>query len=678
MKKIIICIFLLIMFGATSVFSQIDMEEMGSIVLDSEQQNPFPLDGKWEFYWGELLEPSDISESRHIPDYIAVPSSWNDGKVYRESIESTGYGTYRLKLHIPDEDVNKQKAISFHYIGSAYRIWVDGEEYDGAGVVGTNAIEETPLLKRNIIFFEPLDTIVEIVIQVSNFSFREGGIIHEVTYGDPDTLAGLLINENLLNFFTIGGLFIIGLYHLLVYAKRNNEPAILFIGFSSLALAIRTFTVSESVILPIIDMIGWENLVRIEYLSEEIFFICLVLTVKFLFPREVHQSMVYISIITASLLSLIILFTPSQIFTSMLPYHILLLVALSCYFVFYVGILAIIRKREGAILHIIGALFIVFGVLNDLLKSMMLIHTFSMIQYVFIIFIMLQAVIISNKYTVLFKENESLTSELFELTETLEYKIQERTEKLHQKNNELIELQQSRTKLLANIAHDMGTPLVGVQTYLQIMKEGKVDLDNQIVIPKLVDEISYIRRLNNDLFDLSKLESQNLKFQMEIVQIKEYITKIYRAVQKEVMLPSQQAVFKIAKLETKINGEEACVELDNIRIRQVMENYIGNALKFSKNISKETEITLNCYVNRNVESEYEVIIEVIDNGTGIAEEEVDHVFERFYKKREGNLDGSGLGLAIVKEIVEQHGGKVGVESKMGEGSCFYFSLPITQ
>ncbi|MCT2537045.1 ATP-binding protein [Aquibacillus koreensis] len=674
MDKLRLCIFVLLVFGLTSafVYGEEEADGSGDVVVDQDQEKLSSLDGNWEFYWQQLHTPTELHEEQPLPSLIQVPGAWEGQNVHGEPITNTGYGTYRVRIHIPAQDIGTQKSLSLNYVGSAYRIWIDGKEYEGIGKVGTTKQEEEPLLQRNIIFFEPEKNSVELVMQVSNYSFREGGVIHEVVYGETTNLVSFVINDNILKLFTIGALCVMGLYHFIIFLKRRSELALLFVGLSSLSLAFRTLTVTEYVVKPLTQLIGWESLVRMEYLSEIIFFICMVLSIKCLFPKETHRSMVIVAVFVSATLFSIILFTPSQVFTSMLPYHMFLLVAVASYFVFFVGTLAIIREKEGAILHLVGALAIVFAVLNDVLNSLMIIQSIPMIEYAYILFIMLQAVIVSNQYTRLFKENVTLNDQLTDLNDSLEEKIDERTETIHKKNQELVEMQHTRTRLLANIAHDIGTPIVGMHTYLKIVKEGKVKLEDAGFLDQMLDKLSYIRKLNNDLFDLSKLESHKLFFRKEMLPVNKYFKGLFQSLQEEVF--DEKASIHINRFETKIEGKEAFVYLDKWRIRQVLQNYIDNALKF--NDSDQCSIELNCYI-QSYEHSHRVIIEVSDNGVGIAEEEIPYIFGRFYKKWEGNVQGSGLGLAIVKEIIEQHDGQVGVKSKRGEGSCFFFSLPVS-
>jgi len=113
------------------------------------------------------------------------------------------------------------------------------------------------------------------------------------------------------------------------------------------------------------------------------------------------------------------------------------------------------------------------------------------------------------------------------------------------------------------------------------------------------------------------------------------------------------------------------VEIDLSRIRQVLHNLIGNAIKYTP---ESGEIRISTEQNKD-----KVWVHITDNGLGIPEGDLPHLFEKFYRVEADDrvdIQGNGLGLAIVKAIVEQHGGEISVESKLGEGSCFSFSLPF--
>lgn len=345
------------------------------------------------------------------------------------------------------------------------------------------------------------------------------------------------------------------------------------------------------------------------------------------------------------------------------------------YYIFYVGINAAIRKREGAYVNLVGLFIMVLVIINDTLYYLRLLNTIEMLDYGVFMFILLQAIIISYRYSLLFKKNHGLTVELVKMNATLEEKVVDRTRELNHKNEELVEMHQTRTKMLANIAHDLGSPIVGIQTNLQLMQKGRIQAGEPTVMRQLLDKAAYMHRLNSDLFELSKLESKKLSFQFERVGAQEFIQEVYRRFEPD--LKNANGLLQLGRLETVVNGEEGFIMMDKIRMIQVLQNFIENAVKFSGESDKS--VLLNAYVSLPDSGEVssrEFYVELVDQGKGISPEDLPFVFDRFYKKREGNERGSGLGLAISKEIIEQHQGRIGVKGKLGLGSTFYFILPL--
>ena len=654
-----------------SVFGQANNSNSGANLMQVKDENAFSLTGEWEFYPNKLLTPVDLQNNRIQPSYIQAPSSWENELINGKPLNNTGYGTYRTQFKIQPSDISKQKALSLYYIGSAYRLWINGDEYPGLGAVGKNKEEEVPQLQRNLVFFEPKKDVIEIVIQVSNHSFRDGGIISDIVYGEQDYLIRSILIETFLRLMIVGGFFVIGLYHVLIFVMRKNELAILFVGLASLAVAIRTLFVTEFVVNLLFPLLSWEFIIKIEYLSEIGLFVAIVMLINSLYPKETHQVIVRLAYLAAAVVALLILFTQSLFTTSLLPYHMSVIILIMLYFIFYVGTMAAIRKREGAVFNLIGIFVLLVASAIDGIESIInvnMLHSFYMIEYAFIVFIMLQAIVVSNRYARLFKENVTLNEELLVLNQSLEATIEERTKELDEKNKQLVRLQQARTEMLSNIAHDIGSPLIGIQVILKIMKQSKAAVDINKFLPQIIEKIDYIQKLNNNLFELSKLESQQLSFNCEKVEVNEFFTSIYESL--EIEKESENMTVSLGEKQTTLNNQEIFVQIDKLRIRQVIQNFVDNAVKF--NSASHKKITLHCYIN----DENEVVFEVEDNGIGVPSEEIRFIFDRFYKKSEGNPLGSGLGLAIVKAIIEQHGGRVGVISQEGEGSRFYFALPV--
>lgn len=675
-KPIIILLILISILTFSSVVNGETIQgQQGVIDVSLHEHKQVPLNGDWEFYPTELLTPLDVTTRERPPAYIPVPESWRNIKIDGKPLSSFGYGTYRLTIEIPEKDVGKPKALSLYYIGSAYRIWINNEEYPGLGKVGTSAGEEVSELQRKLIFFEPKQEVVEIILQVSNFSFREGGIIREIIYGEPQGLVLSIFKETIFSLFILGGFFFIGMYHLCIFIMRRQELAILYLGLFALALFLRTLLLTEHIVMLLVPKLSWTTLVRLEYLVEIAAFLLLVFLVNTLYPKIAHKTVLVLSYILSAIFSVIIVLFPPAFFTKMLPYHMGIMIVFAAYFIFYVGIKVALARKEGAFLHFLGFIIITAALINDLLISMMFIQSFYMIELAIVIYILIQAVIVSNRYTRLFEENVQLTEELIDFNQSLEEKIEDRTKLLHEKNEQLMEAQETRTKMLANIAHDIGTPLIGVKTYLNLLKDGKTPNDIKQIVPTIIERLDYVGRLNEDLFELSKLEGKEVPFHFEKVTGKNLLNTVYNTFAPEINNLHKTLIMK--KMETTSADKEAVVFIDIQRIIQVFQNYLDNAIKFSKQSDKLIEI--NCFIKRLTHGENEqdmLYVEVVDDGIGIEEQALGRVFDRLYKKREGNDSGSGLGLAIAKEIIEQHDGEVGVRSVNGKGSTFYFTLPI--
>ncbi len=639
----------------TAVDGVADLRKLPS--LDSP--GVIPLHGQWTFYWQQLLAPESLPALTYSSSTLDVPSSWNNaGHLTGSGQLGYGYGTYRLQLRVPDRDVNGNKALFVRSIGSAYRIWIDGKEQIGLGTVGADREREQPQSHMQMFFFQPRQTEFDIVIQVSNFSFREGGIMGEIDYGDTSALIPYILRELMAEICIMGGFLFMGLYHLIVYATRRRETATLLVGLLSLSVALRSLFINGYLSSLLAGLQDWEQLVKLEYTAELAAFTCGIYLMKSLYPQEVHRWMLRLGTALAIGMQLFVLATPARIFTESMLLQTGLKAAVLLYFIVYVGVKAYIRGREGAFIHMIALIFIVLASLHDTLYYVRIISSTPIFSYSIVLFILSQAILVSYRYTRLSRRNDLLREELVQTNASLEDKVAERTASLQ-------EAHRLRTKMLVNIAHDLGTPIVGIQTYIQLLVEGRAHMNHGAMTQQLLDKTAYVKRLIHDLFELSKLESRELLLHFEETDADAWLQEVHTHFAGDLL---QKGFVLHAKWEEGLAGT---VRIDRIRMLQVFNNYIDNAVKFSADASKDIE--LHAYAEDSSDT---LIVHVVDHGIGIAEEEQKQVFQRFYKRRERNEEGSGLGLAIVKEIVGQHGGEAGVRSRKGEGSAFFVSLPL--
>jgi len=226
----------------------------------------------------------------------------------------------------------------------------------------------------------------------------------------------------------------------------------------------------------------------------------------------------------------------------------------------------------------------------------------------------------------------------------------------------LARAEQQRRQMLADIAHELRTPLGILQGHLEALMDGVLPLDLE-QIAQIHDEVRHLARLVEDLRLLTMAEAGQLRLDREPVDLRRLIEETADGI-------ALQASEKGIRLEVRLPGELPPVPADPVRIRQVLMNLLTNAVRYTH---AGGEIIVEAR-----DLGHAVQVSVRDTGVGIAPEDLPHIFDRFYragKSRTRSDGGSGLGLAIVKHLVEAHGGRVGVESAPGQGAHFFFTLP---
>jgi len=262
---------------------------------------------------------------------------------------------------------------------------------------------------------------------------------------------------------------------------------------------------------------------------------------------------------------------------------------------------------------------------------------------------------------------EHLEELVEERTSELEKEIAERKRAeglIREQNERLKELDRMKSEFLSTAAHELRTPLTSILGFSEILLKRKLDEERKNRFLKIINEESMgLSALINDLLDLSRIESgRGFKITKAPIDMKGVILENVDLFQAQ----TDKHTFKV-----NLSDDLVKIEADKDKINQVMENLISNAVKFSPQGGR---ITVSV---ERVKGKIE--ISVADTGIGIPEKNLPHIFEKFYRADNASsevIGGTGLGLSIVKYIVESHGGKLSVESKLGKGSTFSFTLPI--
>ncbi|MBQ6893623.1 MAG: HAMP domain-containing protein [Clostridia bacterium] len=239
--------------------------------------------------------------------------------------------------------------------------------------------------------------------------------------------------------------------------------------------------------------------------------------------------------------------------------------------------------------------------------------------------------------------------------------IYELSDTLNQTAKELKKTDLMRKELIANISHDLRTPLTLITGYCEMMRdiEGENTPENMQVV---LDETARLSSLVNDLIDLSKYQNGSEKFETESVDMDFLLLETIDRYKK--LMQGKDYTFVYESVGPTF------VTCDKKRILQVIYNLINNAINYAGD-DKTVILKL------SVTEQGKVRVEVIDHGAGIAKEDLPLIFDRYYKVDKVHrraVTGTGLGLSIVKGILEKHGAAYGVQSEVGQGSIFYFEL----
>ena len=228
---------------------------------------------------------------------------------------------------------------------------------------------------------------------------------------------------------------------------------------------------------------------------------------------------------------------------------------------------------------------------------------------------------------------------------------------------DLERLEKLRRRIVADIAHELRTPLSNIAGYLEAIRDGVVKPD-AAAIASLSEEVDLLSRLVNDLQELAMADAGDLRLICQPEDLGQIIEQSVKAIR-------VKAQDKGLEVSVDIPSGLPLVNVDYHRISQVLHNFLSNAITHTAAGGK---IAVSARQN-----DHSIKVSVADNGAGIPAEDLPHMFERFYrvdKSRARAGGGSGLGLTIAKRLVEAHGGSVDVRSEMGKGSVFSFTLPV--
>ncbi|NLQ18236.1 response regulator [Marinomonas sp. M1K-6] len=289
-------------------------------------------------------------------------------------------------------------------------------------------------------------------------------------------------------------------------------------------------------------------------------------------------------------------------------------------------------------------------------------------------------------------EYASLQKDLLDLTERLEHhneeliagieqstedirrsmdSLEEKSAQLHIANREATESNRLKSQFLANISHEVRTPLNAILGYTKTLQKDITDTQQRLYVDTIEQSTNSLLAIIGDILDFSKIEAGKLNLESHHFNIKTLIDEVYQTLSIN-LLTKEKKIDLIPEFSTEL--PEWFIG-DSTRVRQILTNLIGNAIKFTHQGSVRTKVAINSHHNNEVILSFQII----DSGIGIPEHKINRLFKPFSQvdtSTTRQFGGTGLGLVITKKLVEQMHGKIEVSSDPGIGSTFHFTLTL--
>ena len=243
------------------------------------------------------------------------------------------------------------------------------------------------------------------------------------------------------------------------------------------------------------------------------------------------------------------------------------------------------------------------------------------------------------------------------------YEIDELADTLNYLQSEVSKTDQYRRDLMANVSHDLKTPLTMIKAYSEMIRDisYKDEKKREEHLNIIINETDRLNILVGDILELSKAQANVDDLEITDYDLAYEINEIVKRYQ--IIKETENYVFELDI------PENIMVKADKNKINQVIYNLINNAINYT---GEDNKVLI-----RVIEGKNDYLIEIVDTGKGISKEDIKHIWDRYYKKDKNhkrNVVGTGLGLSIVKSILEKHNFKYGVSSKINKGTTFYFRI----
>lgn len=607
-----------------------------------EQGGALSLSGQWNFYWLRLISYQDLETNRLEPDLAAnVPGEWNKENINGNELSGTGYGTYHLK--VINAPKGKHLAMRIPPYSAAYDLYINDSLVSSNGKVGTSEEEYSPEYQPMVVEFTPDDTSFEIIVHIANFTYSRGGMWYALSLGTPEQIHSIDRTIVYKDLFLFGALSIMALYYLSIFLLRREDKSSLYFAFMCVILASRIAVYGDYLIYKLFPFINYYEIVFIEFMTVAWLPASAAFMIGELFPEENSRKVLKAILLYASVMTLIFLITPISFYTGLVYYIQIAAILAGAYSIFTV-LMAFLKGKKDAMIILLGALALILCSGRDMLyqDNVIVSNVGELAPLGLFILLFLQSFVLSKRLSEAFKD-------------------------IHALSQKLLELDRIKDEFLANTSHELRTPLNGILGITEAMlkgSSGELSSSQKYNLSMIAGGSRKLSNLVNDILDYSKMKHSDIRLNIRPIQIEGLINTVVNVFKQ---LNSSKEYDIISEIPEQLPP----VLADENRVVQILYNLMGNAVKFT--VRGGVKLS-----SKNMGDMLEICIS--DTGEGIPQDKLNDIFKSFEQvdnsltRRHG---GTGLGLPIAKHLVELQGGSIRVESTLGVGSRFYFTLPVS-
>ena len=621
--------------------------------------SPFALGGEWRFHLGDDTAWADPELDDSGWPTVRVPGSWG-----RQGYADVAVGWYRrtVRLAPPALAGEPTLGVTVRNVSTGYELYVGGELLGGvAGPPPDMAYDRhaTFAVPRRAVAADGTLVLAFRVWRADAVGRRSGGLRQPPELGRLEDLTRAALADDVPKLILAVLFAMVGLFYYGLYGLRPEQRPYLWYSLFALATAVYTFVRSQ------LRFTVSEDFVALKEVEHMAAFVIPALAIQFIWAVLERPIGRWLRLYQLSF--------PAAGLAAALTPGIELNLAILAWWTWWsvpmvalcLGLIAVEAWRgvaEARIL-VLGAAAIGFAYVHDVLAANNLVPIGYLSHYGFAVFIFTMAIALAFRFSRVHRQLDALRLDL-------EARVRERTRELEDARVAAEAASRAKSEFLANMSHEIRTPMTGIVGVLELLAKLELPAAGRDYVRILESSAESLLRIIDDILDFSRVEAGKLSLEETPFPLRDSVGAV-------IDLLAPRATAKGVGLRLAV--DEALPEWltgDPMRLRQVLLNLVGNALKFTE----EGEVTVRVEPATVEVGDFAVRFTVRDTGIGIKPQVRERLFQPFSQVDSSatrRFGGTGLGLAISKKIVETAGGEIGVESVPGEGSTFWFTLPLT-